>query len=125
MKRLTAILLLLAMLAGSAVSCSEKPAGEGPDAASVTPAGANEPAAVPEEEETELTDGLPDTDMQGFELDILHHSQEWLAWAYNVLEADELTGETLTKDNWMTTFSSAAVQKTETETEGESEETTP
>ena len=94
MKRLISILLLLAMLAGSAVSCSEKPAGEGPAAASETPIAENEPAAVPEEE-TELTDGLPDTDMQGFELDILHHSQEWLAWAYNVLEADELTGETL------------------------------
>ena len=97
MKRLISILLLLAMVAGTAVSCSEKPAGEGPSApAADTPSGGNEAAAVPaEEEETELTDGLPDTDMQGFELNILHHSQEWLAWAYNVLEADELTGEAL------------------------------
>lgn len=55
MKRLISILLLLAMLAGSAVSCSEKPAGEGPDAASETPTAENEPAAVPEEEETELS----------------------------------------------------------------------
>ena len=41
---------------------------------------------------------------------------------YQALAA-ELTGQTLTKDNWMTTFSSAAVQMTETE--GETEETTP
>ena len=33
--------------------------------------------------------------MNGFELNILHHSQEWLAWAYNVIEAEELTGEVL------------------------------
>ena len=96
MKRMISVLLLAAMLAGTAVSCSEKPAEEGaPASVSDTPAAADQNQPAPEEEETELTDGLPDTDMQGFELNILHHSQEWLAWAYNVLEAEELTGEAL------------------------------
>ncbi|MBE6724564.1 MAG: hypothetical protein E7576_05100 [Ruminococcaceae bacterium] len=97
MKRLTAIFLLLALLLGTAAGCSEKPADENGTTGSAT---ADTPAAdqqtEPEpEEETVLTDGLPESDMQGFELNILHHSQEWLAWAYNVLEADELTGEAL------------------------------
>ena len=93
-KRLTALLLAAAMLSASLSGCSEKPAG----ADDKEPAAENTPeiaAPAETEPETELTDGLPDTDMQGFELNILHHSQEWLAWAYNVLEAEELTGETL------------------------------
>ena len=45
-------------------------------AASDTPSAADQVQPEPEEEETELTDGLPDTDMQGFELNILHHSQD-------------------------------------------------
>ena len=76
MKRMISVLLLAAMLAGTAVSCSEKPAEEGaPASVSDTPAAADQNQPAPEEEETELTDGLPDTDMQGFELNILHHSQ--------------------------------------------------
>ena len=94
-KRLIAVLLLVSLTVGLFGGCSEKPA----DAAETSPSDAGVPSAeeiaVEPEEETELTDGLPDTDMQGFELSILHHSQEWLAWAYNVLEADEMTGETL------------------------------
>lgn len=39
---------------------------------------------------------------------------------YQALAA-ELTGETLTKDNWMTTFSSETAQMAESETEGDTE----
>ncbi len=94
MKRLTAVLLLLSMLAGTFAGCSDSGANSDEPAAdntTVTPSAEE----VAEEEETVLTDGLPETNMGGFELNILHHSQEWLAWANNVLEAEELTGEIL------------------------------
>ena len=42
---------------------------------------------------TELTDGLPDTDMQGFTLNILHHNEEWLTWARTQLRSDEENGD--------------------------------
>ena len=94
MKRLTAVLLLLSMLAGTFAGCSDNSANSDDAAANnTTTTPAAEEAA--EEEETVLTDGLPDTAMKGFELNILHHSQEWLAWANNVLEAEEQTGEIL------------------------------
>ncbi|MBP3293032.1 MAG: hypothetical protein J6N32_04705 [Clostridia bacterium] len=92
MKRLTAVLLLLSMLAGTFAGCSDNSANSDEPAADNTTTPSAEEAA---EEETVLTDGLPDTDMKGFELNILHHSQEWLAWANNVLEAEEQTGEIL------------------------------
>ena len=94
MKRLTAVLLLLSMLAGTFAGCSDSGANSDNTAANNTTAAPSADAAA-EEEETELTDGLPDTNMGGFELNILHHSQEWLAWANNVLEAEEQTGEIL------------------------------
>ena len=93
MKRLTAVLLFLSMLAGTFAGCSDNSANSDEPAADNTTTPSAEEAA--EEEETVLTDGLPDTDMKGFELNILHHSQEWLAWANNVLEAEEQTGEIL------------------------------
>ncbi|MBQ3862294.1 MAG: hypothetical protein II779_17370 [Clostridia bacterium] len=94
-KRLIALLLALSLLACAFAGCAENAPDEGETASAAAndnPADAPAPE-VPEE--TELTDGLPDTDMGGFEFNILHHSQEWLAWAYNVLEAEELTGEAL------------------------------
>ncbi|MBO4931337.1 MAG: hypothetical protein J6I42_04060, partial [Clostridia bacterium] len=92
MKRLTAVLLLLSILGGTFAGCSDNSANSDEPAANTNTPSAEE---VVEEEETELTDGLPDTNMGGFELNILHHSQEWLAWANNVLEAEEQTGEIL------------------------------
>ena len=93
MKRLTAVLLLLSMLTAAFAGCSDSGANNNDTAASTTTTTPSAEQVV--EEETELTDGLPDTDMKGFELNILHHSQEWLAWANNVLEAEEQTGEIL------------------------------
>ena len=94
MKKLTAVLLLLSMLAGTFAGCSDSGANNDNTAANNTTA-APSADAVAEEEETVLTDGLPETDMKGFELNILHHSQEWLGWANNILEAEEQTGEML------------------------------
>lgn len=92
MKRSIAVLLLLSMLGASLASCSETTSESGDDSSTVAPSAEE---TVVEEEETELTDGLPETKMNGFELNILHHSQEWLSWANNVLEAEEQTGEIL------------------------------
>lgn len=94
MKKLTAVILLLSMLGTSLVACSDSTAN-GDDTQTGTTNTTSADAEVAEEEETELTDGLPDTKMNGFELNILHHSQEWLSWANNVLEAEEQTGEIL------------------------------
>lgn len=91
MKRLTAVLLLMSLLTGVFAGCSDNSANSDETAANTNTPAAEEVV----EEETELTDGLPETDMKGFELNILHHSQEWLAWANNVLEAEEQTGEIL------------------------------
>ena len=46
-------------------------------------------------EETELTDGLPQTDMQGFAFTMLHHEQSTLSWAETILQTEELNGEIL------------------------------
>ena len=45
--------------------------------------------------ETELTDGLPDTDMEGFELKILHFDGTWLSWAETVMDAESENGDIL------------------------------
>lgn len=42
---------------------------------------------------TELTDGLPETDMDGFSLNVLHHNDEWLTWAKTQMRSDEENGE--------------------------------
>ena len=66
MKRMISILLLAAMLAGTAVSCSEKPAEEGaPASVSDTPAAADQNQPAPEEEETELTDEYSEDGLLG------------------------------------------------------------
>lgn len=70
MKRLTAVLLLLSMLAGTFAGCSDNSANSDETTPSADTPSVEETA----EEETELTDGLPDTNMNGFELNILHHS---------------------------------------------------
>lgn len=97
-KRLTAVILLLSILGGTFVGCSENSGDtESKETTNdnVVDASAESEEGVAEEETTLVTDGLPETDMNGYELKILHHSQEWLSWAYNVLEAEETTGEAL------------------------------
>ena len=51
---------------------------------------ASEETTVPEE-----TDGLPDKDMEGFELKINHHDGNWLSWALVQLDAEAETGDRL------------------------------
>ncbi len=97
-KRLTAVILLLSILGGTFVGCSDSSDNtetKKQDDNNVVEASGEGEEEVVEEETMPLTDGLPETNMDGFELKIMHHSQEWLSWAYNVLEAEETTGEAL------------------------------
>ncbi len=41
------------------------------------------------------TDGLPDTDMQGFEFKIKHFDGSWLSWAVTLLDTEETSGDIL------------------------------
>ncbi len=54
-----------------------------------------EAAAATTTAETELTDGLPDTDMQGFEFKIKHFDGSWLSWAETIMDAETTTGDIL------------------------------
>lgn len=89
-KRLTALLLTVLMLA-SCASSPDETADENNSAVQNDTA----EAAISEDEETELSDGLPDTDMEGFTLTFYHHDQTWLGWALNTMEAEEMNGERL------------------------------
>ncbi len=84
MKRTFCILLAL-LMAASAVSCG----GSTGSGSSDTTASSGETTPP----ETELTDGLPDVDMNGFELSILHHDKTWLTWAKTDLVAEEENGD--------------------------------
>ena len=44
---------------------------------------------------TALTDGLPDKDMEGFELNMIHHDGSWLSWAEVILDAESENGDLL------------------------------
>ncbi len=41
------------------------------------------------------TDGLPDTDMEGFEFKIKHFDGSWLSWAETIMDAETTTGDIL------------------------------
>ena len=79
MKRQLAIVLFCAILTSTLASCG------GAASADTT--------AAPVE--TELTDGLPDTDMNGFEFRIASSTQDTLTWANVQLSADSENGETV------------------------------
>ena len=74
----------MALLSLLSVSCG------GGSTEPVTTTNDNESTAAPE---TEKTDGLPDTNMDGFSLNILHHDNTWLTWAKIDLTADGENGD--------------------------------
>jgi len=84
MKRNLSALLLIAMLAGLA-SCG----GTSNDPADTTVSGDTTAPEVT----TELTDGLPDKDMDGFELRLFNYDGTWFNWAINQLTAESENGE--------------------------------
>ncbi|MBQ8373305.1 MAG: hypothetical protein IJX35_03225 [Candidatus Methanomethylophilaceae archaeon] len=86
MKRQLAIVLFCAILTSTLASC-------GGAASADTTAASGDTTAAPVE--TELTDGLPDTDMNGFEFRIASSTQDTLTWANVQLSADSENGETV------------------------------
>ena len=86
MKKQISIILLAAVLA-SAVSCG----GEGqPDVIDGTTAGDNTPETT-----AELTDGLPNKNMEGFTFNIHHSTQSSMSWVNLELNAEAENGEYL------------------------------
>lgn len=86
------IVMLVAALILSAVSCGLD--GDAVKQASDTSVSDNNTSAD-ETTVAEETDGLPEKDMDGFELSILHYSQESLPWAKTTLDAEAETGDKL------------------------------
>ena len=80
------IISLLSSCGGEAVSPSSGTA----DAGAKSAENASDPDTT-----TEVSDGLPDTDLQGFTLKIHHFDDSWLTWALTQLEATEENGELL------------------------------
>ena len=83
-KRCIALLLCLIM-SGLLPSCGSASAPGGDTTA--------DPGTTTEPAETEETDGLPDVDMDGFELSIYHFDESWLTWAKTQLEAESENGD--------------------------------
>ncbi|MDY4434509.1 MAG: hypothetical protein SPF08_05050 [Candidatus Flemingibacterium sp.] len=72
----------------SAFSCGS--GGEGKDSSTSAPDSTGEETTAPEE-----TDGLPEKDMDKFELKIVHFDGNWLSWALTKLDAESETGDRL------------------------------
>lgn len=72
----------------SAFSCGS--GGDGKDSSTSAPDSTGEETTAPEE-----TDGLPEKDMDKFELKIVHFDGNWLSWALTKLDAESETGDRL------------------------------
>ena len=87
MKRYLTLAITAALML-SAFSCGS--GGEGKDSSTSAPDSTGEETTVPEE-----TDGLPEKDMDKFELKIIHFDGNWLSWALTKLDAESETGDRL------------------------------
>ena len=92
-KKMTAILLLLTMLASVFAACSNNDGGGGTNTVADTTTAAGETAA--EETKPDYLGKLPDMDLSGFTLSILHYNDTWLTWAQNILDAEAEDGDLL------------------------------
>ena len=87
MKRFLTLAITAALML-SAFSCGS--GGEGKDSSTSAPDSTGEETTAPEE-----TDGLPEKDMDKFELKIVHFDGNWLSWALTKLDAESETGDRL------------------------------
>lgn len=87
MKRYLTLAITAALML-SAFSCGS--GGEGKDNSTSAPESTGEETTAPEE-----TDGLPEKDMDKFELKIVHFDGNWLSWALTKLDAESETGDRL------------------------------
>lgn len=85
MKRTISILLITAMLASMA-SCG----GDAPASDTTAP---DQSDSTTEAQANELSDNLPDKDMEGFVFSILHTDDTQLTWVNHQLKADEENGD--------------------------------
>ena len=88
MKRYITLMLASAFIL-SAVSCGSDSKGSDVTTSGDTSSAADE-TTVPGE-----TDGLPEKDMDGFELRMIHHDGTWLSWAMTTLDPESETGDRL------------------------------
>lgn len=79
-------LILAALTAVNLIAC-----GSAGDEAETTDTGAQTDSSS--ETTAEAGDGLPDVNMEGFTLNVLHHDTSWLTWAKTQLDAEEENGE--------------------------------
>lgn len=89
MKRYITLMLASALIL-SAVSCGSDSKGNDETTTSDAGTTAADETTAPEE-----TDGLPEKDMDGFELRINHFDGTWLSWAMTTLDAESETGDRL------------------------------
>ena len=87
MKRYLTLAITAALML-SAFSCGS--VGEREDSSTSAPDSTGEETTAPEE-----TDGLPEKDMDKFELKIVHFDGNWLSWALTKLDAESETGDRL------------------------------
>lgn len=83
-----ALCLLIAMLTSMTTACGDGKTNE-------TTSNTIDTTATVQETETELTDGLPEKDMDGFTLRIFHNNPTQMTWTNLTLDAQEQTGEVL------------------------------
>lgn len=87
---ITIMILLSAVIFSMAMSCSEsdnKSAG--------TTTKASNPNGDTVTEEINPIDLLPETDLEGFTLSMLHYDNSWLSWAQNILDSETIDGDLL------------------------------
>ena len=89
MKRYITLMLASALVL-SAVSCGSDSKGNDETTTSDAGTTAADETTAPEE-----TDGLPEKDMDGFELKMIHHDGTWLSWAMTTLDPESETGDRL------------------------------
>jgi ABC-type glycerol-3-phosphate transport system substrate-binding protein len=88
MKRITALLLLTAILLAGCGGSNDP--GESPES---NPENTAETVPQTPQETEPLTDGLPETDMDGFEMRFYNYDDTFFIWAENRLDAETIEGE--------------------------------
>lgn len=82
-KSFVTFFLLLSMLLGT-LSCGDESKNQDNEVST---------SDTTTEKETEIGDGLPDKNMDGFEFNMHHFSPNWLVWAETVLDVESETGD--------------------------------
>ena len=90
MQKRTALLLAVLMLSGMLAACGEAEAPQTKPAETTA-----EPVTADETTEAVLSDGLPDTDMDGFVFSVYNNSKEKMTWTNTTLDVEQMDGDVL------------------------------